>query len=584
MRKILAFLLLSVLPAAALSAAGGTVPLVKMEVERLPDLNLPRSAHVMTLGPGGEPVVFGGHTTGFLPTQTAEYFADGAWHVLDMLYPHDWGFILQLRSGGIALGGGAGEAFGISQSWGVECYDPVSRTFSSLPILDCRRSKASAVELEDGSIVVSGNWYADDVIGICPPGGTFEPAGEVSVGREVPYILPTGPSDAMIFGSLGNRGEETPLTVDRLRGGPLEVPLLAEWRPVPMAESQFDVMSCSIGDPAAGDYSYLLLGRREDGRFALILMRGEAFSLLPLAADIPTEGPEAPLTYYGPVMVDRASRQAWVTGCEEPPTGRVFLLRISYGEALDGGKAPVTLFCSDPLREKYVSASWALLPDGTLLATGGMPRDNYNPFSSVYRFLPEGGEPWRPARKSRQWLLGLLCGMLTAGLAGYRLRRRRSFARAQDDRQAQDNIQVRDNIHVQGDTLRHSDVDPIVILSEAKNLPGELPALMTRITALMEEQEFFRRKGLTLSDVAQELGTNTHYVSECINTNTERSFTDYVNGYRIRYAQTLLRANPDALLSDVGEQAGFSSVSSFFRNFKTLTGMTPAQWVQSPQE
>ena len=584
MRKLLASFFCAVLSAAVLSAADGTAPLVKMTVERLPDLNIPRSGCVMALGPGGEPVVFGGHTTGFVPTQTAEYFADGAWHVLDMLYPHDWGFILQLRSGGIALGGGAGEAFGISQSWGVECYDPVSRTFSSLPILDCRRSKASAVELEDGSIVVSGNWYADDVIGICPPGGTFEPAGEVSVGREVPYILPTGPSDAMIFGSLGNRGEETPLTVDRLRGGPLEVPLLAEWRPVPMAESQFDVMSCSIGDPAAGDYSYLLLGRREDGRFALILMRGEAFSLLPLAADIPTEGPEAPLTYYGPVMVDRASRQAWVTGCEEPPTGRVFLLRISYGEALDGGKAPVTLFCSDPLREKYVSASWALLPDGTLLATGGMPRDNYNPFSSVYRFLPEGGEPWRPARKSRQWLLGLLCGMLTAGLAGYRLRRRRSFARAQDDRQAQDNIQVRDNIHVQGDTLRHSDVDPIVILSEAKNFPGELPALMTRITALMEEQEFFRRKGLTLSDVAQELGTNTHYVSECINTNTERSFTDYVNGYRIRYAQTLLRANPDALLSDVGEQAGFSSVSSFFRNFKTLTGMTPAQWVQSPQE
>ena len=552
------------LPAAALSAAGSTAPLVKMEVERLPDLNLPRSAHVMALGPGGEPVVFGGHTTGFVPTQTAEYFADGTWHLLDMLYPHDWGFILHLRSGGIALGGGAGEAFGIGRSWGVECYDPVSRTFSSLPILDCWRSKASAVELEDGSIVVSGNWYADDAIGICPPGGTFEPAGEVSVGREVPYILPTGPSDAMIFGSLGNREEETPLTVDRLRGGPLEVPLLAEWRPVPMAESQFDVMSCSIGDPAAGDYSYLLLGRREDGRFALILMRGEAFSLLPLAADIPTEGSEAPLTYYGPVMVDRASRQAWVTGCEEPPTGRVFLLRISYGEALDGGKAPVTLFCSDPLREKYVSASWALLPDGTLLATGGMPRDNYNPFSSVYRFLPEGGEPWQPARKSRQWLLGLLCGMLTAGLAvfaGYRLRRRRSFAHAQDD------------------TLRHSDADPIVILSEAKNLPGEPPALMSRITALMEERQLFLQPGLSLHDVAQALGTNVRYISDSINSSTGASFSDYVNGYRVRHAQALMHDRPGMPLSAVATESGFSSESTFFRNFKALTGKTPLQWL-----
>ena len=368
--------------------------------------------------------------------------------------------------------------------------------------------------------------------------------------------------------------------MDRLRGGPLEVPLLAEWRPVPMAESHFDVTSCAIGD-AARDDSYLLLGRREDGRHAMILVRGEAFSLLPLSADIPTVGPEAPLVYYGPVMADRASRQAWVTGCEEPPTGRVFLLRIGYGEALDGGEAPVTLFCSDPLREKYVSASWALLPDGTLLATGGMPRDNYNPFSSVYRFLPEGGEPWQPARKSRQWLLGLLCGMLTAGLAvfaGYWLRRRRSFAHAQDDKRAQDDIRVQDSIRAQGDTLRHSDADPIVILSEAKNLPAD-PSLMTRITALMEERQLFLQPGLSLRDVAQALGTNVRYISDCINSSTGASFSDYVNGYRVRHAQALMKDRPGMPLSAVATESGFSSESTFFRNFKALTGKTPLQWL-----
>ena len=552
------------LPAVALSAAGGTAPLVKMEVERLPDLNIPRSAHVMALGPGGEPVVFGGHTTGFVPTQTAEYFADGAWHVLEMLYPHDWGFILRLRSGRIALGGGADEAFGIGRSWGVECYDPVSRTFSSLPILDRRRAKASAAELEDGSIVVSGNWYDDDGIGICLPGGTFESAGAVSVGREVPYILPTGPANALIFNSLGNRGEEIPLTVDRLRGGPLEVPLLAEWRPVPMAESHFDVSACAIGDAAAGDDAYLLLGRREDGRHALILVRGEAFSLLPLSADIPTEGPEAPLIYYGPVMADRASRQAWVTGFEEPPTGRVFLLRIGYGEALDGGEAPVTLFCSDPLREIYFSASWALLPDGTLLATGGMPRDNYNPFSSVYRFLPEGGEPWPPAQKSRlSWLLGLLCGILTAGLAifaGFWLHRRAVRA------------------------PRHDPVavmpDPAAVMPDPiGHLPGESPALMTRITALMEERQLYLQPGLSLRDVAQALGTNVRYISDSINSSTGASFSDYVNGYRVRHAQALMKDRPGMPLSAVATGSGFSRESTFFRNFKALTGKTPLQWL-----
>ncbi|MBQ9451064.1 MAG: helix-turn-helix domain-containing protein [Bacteroidales bacterium] len=578
MRKILAFLLCAVLPAVGLSAAGDTAPLVKMETERLPDLNIPRSAHVMALGPGGEPVVFGGHTTGFVPTQTAEYFADGAWHVLEMLYPHDWGFILQLRSGRIALGGGAGEAFGIGRSWGVECYDPVSRTFSSLPILDRRRSKASAAELEDGTIVVSGNWYDDDGIGICLPGGTFEPAGAVSVGREVPYILPTGPANALIFNSLGNRGEEIPLTVDRLRGGPLEVPLLAEWRPVPMAESHFDVSSCAIGDAAAGDYSYLLLGRREDGRFALILVRGEAFSLLPLSADIPAEGPGAPLTYYGPVMADRASRQAWVAGFEEPPTGRVFLLRIGYGEALDGGEAPVTLFYSDPLREKYVSGSWALLPDGTLLATGGMPRDNYNPFSSVYRFLPEGGESWPPAQKSRlSWLLGLLCGILTAGLAvfaGYRLRRRAVRAPRHDPATVTPDPAV-----VMPDSAAVTPDPAAVMPDPIGHLPAEPPALMTRITALMEERQLYLQPGLSLRDVAQALGTNVRYISDSINSSTGASFSDYVNGYRVRHAQALMKDRPSMPLSAVATESGFSSESTFFRNFKVLTGKTPLQWL-----
>ena len=53
------------LPAVGLSAAGGTAPFVKMEVERLPDLSVPRSAHAMVLGPGGEPAGFAGTTSFF---------------------------------------------------------------------------------------------------------------------------------------------------------------------------------------------------------------------------------------------------------------------------------------------------------------------------------------------------------------------------------------------------------------------------------------------------------------------------------------------------------------------------------------
>lgn len=554
MRRSLLLILCVFLPVAILSAAGGEVPVRKMAVERLPDLNTPRSSHTMVLSPGGGPVVFGGHTTGFVPTQTAEYFEGGTWHEIEMLYCHDSGFFVPLRDGRVLLGGGAAEPFGIGQNWGTELYDPASHTFQAMPTLDRKRALANAAELEDGSVVVSGNWYADDAIEIIRPGGQFEYAGEVSEHRVRPYIIPTGPSDALVFGSFGVRNDTLHVRVDRLRGGPMDVPLLAEWRPVLLGEG-FDARSGRIGDTTAGDYSYLVLGKRKDGKYALILMHGDEFSLLPLAADIPVEGLEGRIDYFGPVLADRNSRQAWVVGLEEPLTGRVCLLRIGYGEALDGGEAPVVLYYSDPLEEKYNPGGVLLLPDGTFLATGGMPRDNFNPLSSVYRFLPEGGEPWMPVKTSRlPWLLGLLCGILTgcaAVYAGWWIRRRK--------------LPPSEPGHPE----------------PADGSPSD-DALFARINALMEERQLYRQKGLSLADIAQQLGSNTKYVSASINSRSGGSFTDFVNGFRVRHAQELLRADPGRSLSEVSEESGFSSESAFFRNFKAITGKTPSQWIAEP--
>ena len=79
-------------------------PVVKIQPEQLPSLNTPRSGH-NTLCVNGEITVFGGHTSGFVPTPTAEYFKDGAWHQMDMVYTHDAGAALILKSGKVLLSG-----------------------------------------------------------------------------------------------------------------------------------------------------------------------------------------------------------------------------------------------------------------------------------------------------------------------------------------------------------------------------------------------------------------------------------------------------------------------------------------------
>ena len=86
-------MMMSVLPVVAQQQEA--CPVIKLETERLPDLNIPRAGHALFYarlaegrlqGKNGELTVAGGHTNGFVPTPTAEYLKDGKWHTMPMTY------------------------------------------------------------------------------------------------------------------------------------------------------------------------------------------------------------------------------------------------------------------------------------------------------------------------------------------------------------------------------------------------------------------------------------------------------------------------------------------------------------------
>ncbi len=107
-------------------------------------------------------------------------------------------------------------------------------------------------------------------------------------------------------------------------------------------------------------------------------------------------------------------------------------------------------------------------------------------------------------------------------------------------------------------------------------------ALLDRVRDLMESKQLFLTPGLKISDVAEALDTNRTYISSCINRQSGMSFSDYVNGFRVRHAQELIRRkDPDLTLTQIGVQSGFSGDTSFFRNFKKVTGQTPSEWLSS---
>lgn len=105
-------------------------------------------------------------------------------------------------------------------------------------------------------------------------------------------------------------------------------------------------------------------------------------------------------------------------------------------------------------------------------------------------------------------------------------------------------------------------------------------ALLERIQEMMTGKQIYLTPGLKVTDVADALDTNRTYVSACINRQTGMSFSDYVNGFRVRHAQELLLQRDESLtLAQVGLQSGFSGDTSFFRNFKKVTGQTPSEWM-----
>lgn len=510
---------------AVVYVAGNPVPFVAMECERLPDLNIPRSGHGL-VWTGKELMAIGGHTTGFVPTQTAEIY-NGSWRTVPMCYTHDDGFVLPTTDGEIVVGGGHAENFGVGGTLGVEVWNPAEKSFAPLPIMDRKRRLCTAAQLDDGTLLVAGNWRDDDMLGAYTPGQGFSTVKPMAELRYMPSILPSAPDNALIFG--GAWVENGSGQVDRFRGEFFIDTLLQRWAPVsgdvPSHSEQYRI----------GDYTYLLAVVDSTGTYGVMKIEGEQFSLLPLDGEIPKAGPWGDIRYIPPLRTDPDSKRAWLQGID--PTHRVFLLEVRYAPALEGGAAGLVMhYTPDPVPDFPVNAWSDLLPGGRFAVAGGYDQDNYNVSSACFILYSEAkpGKNWWP------WLLLLLLLPL------------------------------------------------LLLLRRGKTPPEgveEVPAatekgqeIMERITRLMEEDQIFRSKGLSVETLAQRLGTNKTYISAFVNMHSGMSFSAFVNKYRVEYAQRLMLENPEMKLADISLAAGFSSETSFFRNFRAITGKTPAEW------
>lgn len=544
---ILTLLLCCVLSAPAVGQTGTagsdrlSCPQVKIEVERWPDLNIPRANH-HTFCLNGEVVVMGGHTSGFVPTATAEYYSQGRWHVVPMVYPHDDGMAVALDGGRkVLLAGGHQQELGIGQTFTMEMYDAERHTSEGFGCLDRKRVMASGAEIDSGHVVIAGNWYHEDGIEVFDGHPLLTAAKDVAQQRNKPFVFRSDRDNALVFGTGtpdGSRNDT--IVVDRLHGEPFTPALFTTWKPLYMHMNMHGSESF-IGDEAAGRYAYLFPVSRADGQVAIARVQGEQFDLLPTVCPVPMKSRLGPLQWISPVIADRQAQRAYMLGGSTDSLHILYVLCIDYAKT----PAPLTLCYTDPLPDVGLPTP-VLTAEGHLLMAGGRQDSNFYPFASVC-LLRVGNRPDSPSQTAWGWLWGLAALVLVAlavmAAIAYR-RRSASVAPAPQELPVQDTL-----------------------------------SLMQRINELMEQQQLYLRSDLKVSDVAAALGVNRREVSECVTAQYDGSFAQLVNGYRVEHAKRLMRTNPDIKIAVVCTESGFANETSFFRTFKSFTGMTPKEWI-----
>lgn len=96
------------------------------------------------------------------------------------------------------------------------------------------------------------------------------------------------------------------------------------------------------------------------------------------------------------------------------------------------------------------------------------------------------------------------------------------------------------------------------------------------LNQLIMANQWYLTPRLTLNDVSKLTGLQTRDISRAINTETKKSFNEYINEYRIKHICQALDAQSTLSLTRLYTDAGFSSKASFNKVFKVHTGMTPS--------
>lgn len=110
--------------------------------------------------------------------------------------------------------------------------------------------------------------------------------------------------------------------------------------------------------------------------------------------------------------------------------------------------------------------------------------------------------------------------------------------------------------------------------------PKLMDELKEKILDIILIQKKYKDKDYSAKRLAEDLGTNTRYISAVVNVRFHMNYTSFVNKFRIDEAMTLLvdKRYRELNMEDISDMVGFANRQSFYASFFKINGITPREY------
>lgn len=222
-------------------------------------------------------------------------------------------------------------------------------------------------------------------------------------------------------------------------------------------------------------------------------------------------------------------------------------------------------FCAYECRLDGYDKEWRILEGVDALSYVDLPSGDYV-FKVRDPELKRGSQIRVHVQINSKAMLAIVCGfMLLIGLAWYSMRKI---------------LFLRSRLKKEREVLSSAAYSKKQTMQARKSTAENMDQIEERLLEYMQQEKPYLNAHLTIGELAAAISSNEADISLLLNSKMNVNWSNFVNAYRVdEMKRRLIKGGLDKYtITTLAEQCGFVSKTTFYRVFKQIAGMTPAEY------